>query len=278
MSTKQCIRNGVFFGAEGKKSLIDLTIPAHFNGSIILFMHGFMGYKDWGCWNLVENYFVTLGYGFCKYNVSHNGGTIENGIDFSDLDAFSVNSYYKEYTDTLAAISWIKENALPHQSIALIGHSRGGGMALLQSSNETISAIVSWAGISSIEKRFPTGEALKKWKEKGVKYHLNSRTNQQMPSRYLQYEEFCLHKELLNIESKCTNSKKPTLLIHGAIDTSVAIEEGHELAKWLNTKLHIIKNGDHTFGSKQPWTYEEIPEQLLEVCEITKSFFEKIMI
>jgi pimeloyl-ACP methyl ester carboxylesterase len=99
-----------------------------------------------------------------------------------------------------------------------------------------------------------------------------------MPSRHLQYEEFCLHKELLNIESKCTNSKKPTLLIHGAIDTSVAIEEGHELAKWLNTKLHIIKNGDHTFGSKQPWTYEEIPEQLLEVCEITKSFFEKIMI
>ena len=278
MSTKQCIRNGIFFGAEGKKSLIDLTIPSHFNGSIILFMHGFMGYKDWGCWNLVENYFVTLGYGFCKYNVSHNGGTIENGIDFSDLEAFSVNSYYKEYVDTSAAISWIKENALPHHSITLIGHSRGGGMALLQSSNETISAIVSWAGISSIEKRFPTGDALIKWQDEGVKYHLNSRTNQQMPSCYLQYEEFCLHKELLNIESKCTKSKKPTLLIHGDRDTSVPIEEGHELAKWVSTKLHIIENGDHTFGSKQPWTNEEIPEQLLEACEMTKSFFEKIVI
>jgi dipeptidyl aminopeptidase/acylaminoacyl peptidase len=272
------MRNGVFSGAEGKKSLIDLNIPINFNGKIILFIHGFMGYKDWGCWNLVENYFVTLGYGFCKYNVSHNGGTIENGIDFSDLDAFSVNSYYKEYVDTLAAISYIKEHSTHHQSISLIGHSRGGGMALLQSTNETISAIVSWAGISSIEKRFPTGEALKKWKEKGVKYHLNSRTNQQMPSNYLQFEEFCLHKEQLNIESSCKNSLKPTLLIHGDHDTSVPIEEGHQLANWLNTKLHIIENGDHTFGSKQPWTNKEMPEQLLQVCKITAHFFEMTLL
>ena len=58
-----------------------------------------MGYKDWGCWNLVEQFFIENNYAFLKYNVSHNGGTIENPIDFDDLNAFSENNYSKEIED-----------------------------------------------------------------------------------------------------------------------------------------------------------------------------------
>ncbi len=276
MSSKQFIRNSIFSGAEGKKSLLDLNVPEAFNGQLILFMHGFMGYKDWGCWNLVEKYFVDHGFGFCKYNASHNGGTIKNRIDFSDLDAFSVNSYYKEYIDSLSVISWIKETVSRCKTISLIGHSRGAGIALLHSNNKDICSIVSWAGMSNMAKRFPSGDDLKKWKAEDVRFNLNSRTKQQMPNKYIQFEEYSLHKELLNIELKCKNSTKPTLLIHGNADTSVPIDEGYELAKWLNTKLHIIENGNHTFESKQPWTNKEIPFQMLQVCEITKIFLEKI--
>ena len=74
--------NAVYTGASNRKSLYDLCIPENWNNKIIIFIHGYMGYKDWGCWNLVSDFFTNEKYGFLKYNVSHNGGTIEKPIDF----------------------------------------------------------------------------------------------------------------------------------------------------------------------------------------------------
>jgi hypothetical protein len=93
------LKNQIYTGTDGRQSLIDLTIPENFNNQLMIFIHGYMGYKDWGCWNLVEKYFTDLGFGFCKCNVSHNGGTIENPIDFPDLEAFGQNNYSKELFD-----------------------------------------------------------------------------------------------------------------------------------------------------------------------------------
>ena len=48
------LKNQIYTGANGRKSLLDIVVPVNFNGRLILFIHGYMGYKDWGCWNLVE--------------------------------------------------------------------------------------------------------------------------------------------------------------------------------------------------------------------------------
>ena len=72
------LSNQIYKGAEGRESLIDLEIPESFNGEIVIFIHGFMGFKNWGAWHLVQEYFIQQHYGFCKLNTSHNGGTINN--------------------------------------------------------------------------------------------------------------------------------------------------------------------------------------------------------
>ena len=59
--------NHTFIGASNCSSLIDLVIPEDFNGKMILFIHGFMGYKDWGAWNLMQDFFTNKGFGFCKF-------------------------------------------------------------------------------------------------------------------------------------------------------------------------------------------------------------------
>ena len=51
-------KNKIFTGANKKKSLYDLDIPENWNQKLIIFIHGYMGYKDWGCWNLVSDYFT----------------------------------------------------------------------------------------------------------------------------------------------------------------------------------------------------------------------------
>lgn len=267
------VKNEIYVGADGRKSLFDLEIPTNWNNKLIIFIHGYMGFKDWGAWNLVQNFFVKEGFGFLKYNVSHNGGTIENGIDFPDLEAFSRNTYINEIRDFEAILGVVESHFNDIPDIYLIGHSRGGGIALLNSDNGFVKKIATWAAISDIRSRFPEGDELKFWEEDGYMFKLNSRTKQQMPLQYLQYTSFIENKERLNIMGYCKRSTTPTLVIHGDADESVSIQEGKDIARWLNTNLEIIQDTQHTFDTVQPWESSELPEALHVVCLKTLHFF-----
>ena len=41
--------------------------------ALILFVHGFKGFKDWGVFNLMANAFAEKDFIFLKINLSHNG-------------------------------------------------------------------------------------------------------------------------------------------------------------------------------------------------------------
>ena len=267
------VTNQLFTGASDRKSLYDLNVPEKWNGKLIIFLHGYMGYKDWGCWNLVEDYFTRQNFAFLKYNASHNGGTVENPIDFSDLAAFGENSYTKEIIDFEAILQVVFQSFDEVPDIYLIGHSRGGGVALLQSDNGFVKKIATWASIASIKDRFPTGDDLKGWELVGVYYRENGRTLQQMPHNYSQYESFVANEKRLDVEQYCRTSNTPTLVIHGDNDTSVPIDEGLRIARWLKTDVTVILGANHTFDSSQPWKDARLPEALKEVCRFTIDFF-----
>lgn len=266
--------NEVFIGANGRESLLDVTIPEIWNKKLIVFSHGYMGYKDWGAWNLMQDYFVEHHFGFLKYNVSHNGGTVENGIDFPDLDAFSMNSYSKEMHDMEAILEYVKLNVDGVRQIYLLGHSRGGGMVLLQSHHPKVSKIAALAPISDISKRFPPIAELKDWQTTGMRYKQNGRTKQQMPHHYSQFEDFIRNQARLNIEETVRESKVPICVIHGEADPAVHISEGEAIAKWAGVDLIRIPNEQHTFGANQPWTEKKLPLGLEKVCEHLLAFFE----
>ena len=170
-------KNLPFQGAANRTSTYDIAIPEAWNGKIILFVHGYMGFKDWGCWNLVANFFVNNNYGFVKYNVSHNGGTLDNPIDFTDTEAFSKNTYSKELEDFEQMVSTLEDRYGNGLELLPIGHSRGGGIVALQSKHPAVKKWVSWAGISSISKRFPVGDALETWRKNTYRFVKNGRTH-----------------------------------------------------------------------------------------------------
>jgi pimeloyl-ACP methyl ester carboxylesterase len=271
--SRKSLTNQIYRGADGRESVYDLAIPENWNNKLVVFIHGYMGYKDWGCWNLVQDFFTNQHFGFLKYNVSHNGGTVQNPIDFPDLDAFRKNSYPKELFDLDAVLRLVKEQFQEFPEIQLIGHSRGGGIALLQSTNPLVSKISTWAGISYIKERSPSGKEREEWKRTGIYYRENGRTKQQMPHDYSQFEEILDHEERMNIAVYCRQSIIPTLVIHGDDDTSVNIREGQSISSWLNVELSIIEGANHTFGASQPWLDEKLPSHLQQVCEKTIHFF-----
>ena len=52
-------------GAEGKPILMDLSFKtSQEENPMVIFVHGFKGFKDWGAYNLVAEYFVKQGFRF----------------------------------------------------------------------------------------------------------------------------------------------------------------------------------------------------------------------
>lgn len=266
------LKNATYIGSSNRASLIDLRVPKNFNGQLLVFIHGYMGFKDWGTWNLMEDYFVAHGFGFCKLNLTHNGGTVENGIDFLDLEAFSMNSYSKEVLDVHFALDWLETQFETLPTIHLMGHSRGGGDVLLAGSDNRVSRIITLAAISSVAKRFADESMIEAWRKDQIRYTVNQRTKQHMPHDFSQYTDFVANQSRLDIENAVKKLEKPLLLIHGENDNSVAISEGEDLAAWSNRNLHRVPNADHVFGASHPWESSHLPTPLQYVCELVVEF------
>ena len=263
------ISNENYIGSAGRTSLIDLEIPQNFNGNLIVFVHGYMGFKDWGPWNLMQTYFVERGYGFCKYNMTHNGTTPEHPMDFVALEAFGNNCYSYEKKDLLHVLDWLERRVdLSKCSLHLVGHSRGGGIALLCSDDHRVSTVTTLAAISSIAKRFTfPDETMEEWQKLGVRFVRNGRTNQDLPHYFSQYIDFQNNTKELTIQTACERIKKPLLLIHGDKDESVSISEGYDLALWSGNKLSVIQNATHTFGGSHPYDEKMLPKQIEDCCK-----------
>jgi pimeloyl-ACP methyl ester carboxylesterase len=278
MIEKQSI---VINGKHEKPILMDVNYKSNLIPKpIIIFCHGYKGFKDWGAWNLMAEAFVNAGFYIIKLNFSHNGGTVEQPIDFPDLEAFGNNNYTKELDDLESVIDWTSNNTQLKQeadinTIHLIGHSRGGGIVTIKAEEDPrITSVISLAGVCEFANRTASIGDLDAWKKDGVTYVINGRTKQQMPHYYQFYKDFKANEERLNIKRAVSNLKIPFLIIHGNTDTSVLMEEAKNLHKWNpKSKLEIIEGANHVFGASHPWRNEFLPQHLKETITIIIAFF-----
>ena len=244
---------------------------------LVIFNHGFKGFKDWGAWNLVANTFSEEGFVFLKFNFSHNGTTTDNLFDFNNLDAFSENNYSRELEDLQIVIDWVKTKEFPFlasNKINLIGHSRGGGAVLVKSNEEeNIHKTCTWASIDSFD-RFGTDEQIQNWKQNGEHVFVNGRTGQKMPIKYQFYQDYVDNIERLDIQKSVRENTKPLLVVHGTKDPAVYFGSAEKIVSWSNSaELFAIKDADHVFGTKHPCTKNSLPTQMKMVVEKTIEFF-----
>ena len=246
---------------------------------LVIFVHGYKGYKDWGAWNLMAEKFAEAGFYFVKFNSSHNGTTVEDPHNFSDLEAFGNNNYSKELSDLGVVIDhFVKEPNVDDQRIILIGHSRGGGISIIKTfEDERINGLITLASVDTLE-RFPKDEALENWKKEGVYYVLNGRTKQEMPHYYQFYEDFEKNIHRFDVERATEMAKAYVLIIHGTHDESVSVKNAEHLHILNpNSELFLVEGADHTFGAKEPWMENRLPEHLKIITEKCIDFINKNM-
>jgi uncharacterized protein len=224
----------------------------------LILVHGFKGFKDWGFFPYAGNFFADKGYFVLTFNFSHNG-VGESLKDFDELDKFAENTFSLEVNELSELIDNYFHNYFgktTNKRLGLIGHSRGGAIAILTAfRKKSVDAVAVWASVSKLDRY--SRRQKEEWKKKGWFEVLNTRTNQIMKLNISLLEDTEKNKnDFLNIEQSVRNFDRPFLIAHGEQDLAVKVEEAGQLFSWadpLKTELFKIKATGHTFDIKHPF-------------------------
>jgi len=250
---------------------------------IIIFNHGFKGFKDWGPFDLLAERFANAGFVFIKMNFSHNGTTIDQPKDFVDLEAFAKNNFCIELDDSAVLIDFLfsDESKLPQQEIDLsklyiIGHSRGGAHVILKArEDDRVKKVITWAAVSDLE-AWHSRDAISEWEKSGRIFIHNSRTNQNMPLDFQLVENFRANKKRLQVPEAVRQLSIPMLSIHGSNDPTVPVQAVKQISSWNpQVQIEIIEGAGHTFGGTHPFEDDQLPDNLKKVADLSIEFLNR---
>ena len=249
----------------------EARLPAESRGCVVI-CHGFKGFAHFAFFPYLADKLAEAGFTAVTFDFS-GSGVGEDRENFTNLEAFTHNTYLQELDDLDAVVGEARVHDWIEDGYGLLGHSRGGGIAILHAArDEKVNALVTWAAISSTN-RWPA-EVVAEWREKGFIDVTNARTGQtaRLSTDILhEVEEFGETK--LNIASAAARIRAPWLILHGGSDETLPRAEAERLASLSSGTLSIIEDGSHTFGGKHPLT--EIPPPLERVTRESVDFFAK---
>lgn len=247
---------------------------------VVIICHGFKAFKDWGPFPSIGRSFAKNGFVSIVLNFSHNG-IGEEPKKFVEHEKFSLNTISIEIDDVKTILSEIDKNCLSlpfvdKTKIALIGHSRGGGVSIVTAKeDDRVKAVAALSTIAYFNRY--TDEQKQRWREKGF-VQLHSVSDQkifQIKTSLLDDIEY--NSDRLNIINAVESLHKPLLIIHGTADIPVKIEEAEKLYSVSDkdhTKFVRLDNVGHMYGAKHP--YKDESPTLNHVIDITAEWLHTI--
>jgi dienelactone hydrolase len=148
---------------------------------VVVICHGFKGFKDWGFFPYVAERLSQAGFLAVSFNFS-GAGVGADLQNFTELDRFATDTISAQVDDLGCVLDAVTDGSIGSgradlQRIALLGHSRGGGIAILRAHEDRrVRAVVTWAGISNVD-RWTPAEA-REWRQRGFVEVVNTRTGQ----------------------------------------------------------------------------------------------------
>lgn len=254
-------------GADGRPIHVDLRNggrPGEKRPAVVI-AHGFKGFKDWGFFPRIADRLATAGFATWTFNFSGSG--VGNGEEFDQPERWERQRPTADLADLNTVVTHAREQG--SSWVGLIGHSRGGGLAILHSAkDQAIRALVTWSAIDDFN-RF-SADDVATWRRDGRLDVKNMRTGQVLPIGPDALADYDAHKDgALNVLNAASHVRAPWLIVHGNRDQAVESAVASRLAAASAspaTELLLLDGADHTFGVKHPWAgstpeFDEVAEQ-----------------
>jgi len=237
----------------------------------VLVLHGFKGFMNWGFFPELSRRIAAEGFVALSFNMS-GSGVGEDLENFTDDEAFEKNTPSRELEDADAIRGFVQSGALPWVDptrLAILGHSLGGGVALLHAAEHgDLCAVVTWAAVSRVNRYDPS--VVEGWRHEGFLPIPNARTGQVHRLGTCWLEDVEEHAAELDIVQACARLQTPTLLVHGTADDAVPQGEAETLRSAFApgvARSLLLEGAGHTFGATHP--PEGVPDDLGRALEET---------
>jgi len=244
----------------------------------LILVHGFKGFKDWGFFPFTAEHFAKCGYFVITFNFSHNG-IAGNDFNLFNVDSFAKNTVSLEISELVQVINAYKNGFFGKEvygKIGLVGHSRGGGVAILSSLVDKVDVYTAWASVARFDRY--TERQKTEWRKQGYFEVINSRTNQMMRMDIDLLEDIEKNKQSsLSIEKAVKSLNRPLLILHGTEDVTVPSAEAEMIYSWSNnnqTRFEKIPACGHTFDIVHP--FAGCSEKFGQVLSLTTDFLLKV--
>lgn len=236
--------------------------------ALVVIVHGFKGFKDWGFFPWLAERLCDHGMHVVRFNMSRSG-IGENPETFERLDLFADDSYSQQIRDLLTVVQ-AAQARYPSLPTFLLGHSRGGGVALLAAHEvPNLAGVITWSSIARADRW--DDETKRKWREDRFLDVVNARTKQTMRMSTSLLDDYEANAERLDILGCVRRLGVPLLVIHGASDESVPVEEANLIAsRAVDHSLAIIDTATHTFNAIHPLV--NVPRQLSMAATLSAHF------
>jgi pimeloyl-ACP methyl ester carboxylesterase len=244
----------------------DLDVPRNAEALVVI-VHGFKGFKDWGFFPWLGETLCNHRFAVCRFNMSRSG-IGENPETFERLDLFAEDTYSAQIADLHKVVRYCQQRV--DAPAFLVGHSRGGGVALLAAEGiENLSGIVTWSAISHTDRWDDATKSM--WRRVGYLEVENTRTKQMMRMSPRMLDDIEANRDRLDILKCVTQIEQPILVIHGARDESVPVAESAEIESYARSASRVvIAKASHTYNAIHPLI--NVPFELSMAAALTARF------
>lgn len=248
--------------------------PASARGTVVL-CHGFKGFSRWGFFPYLAQALARAHLRAVSFDFS-GSGIGPDRESFTDIEGFEQNSFTRELADLDTVVAECERRRWIGKGYGLLGHSRGGGMAILHASRSSHTrALATWAAIAKVRSIDPA--VVPAWRERGFIDVPNTRTGQILRLGTTVLEE-CdrLEHSTLDIGAAAERLRIPWLIAHGTDDETVPVSAAETLHRRSTSglaDLMLVHGADHVFQSTHP--FSSPTPQLRQVVERTVGFFDR---
>jgi uncharacterized protein len=235
----------------------DVTPPERVGGPVVVCVHGFKGFKDWGFWPETSERLSKAGYGVVRFNFAHSG--IGPDLEtFSEPGLFETGTYTREVEDLREVLSRLAARRLPEAGpsrTGLLAHSRGAvsALAVAASGEFPVRSVALWNPVSSVS--WWDEEVRERWRKTGFWEVVNTRTRQVFRVKTALLDDAEGNRARLDPVANAESLRVPLLSVVALADETVPPASGRRLASAAGRlgSLREVAGTGHTFGAAHPF-------------------------